>query len=169
MAKFAPLMPMSASQYFLPHDPPGDHRQIFRIIRRLGTQPVMEQIADLLPRQVHGREDDVIRRFVAKLHDEFAQIGFHHLKTSLLQRVVEMDFLRRHALGFDDGTDLVLPRHADNIIPRRLCIGRPEYPGAARFEPGRKLIQITVEVIDGFPFDGGGHVARARPVLESGF
>jgi hypothetical protein len=72
-----------------------------------------------------------------------------------------MNFLRRHAFGFDDGTDLVLPRDTDDVIPRLLRVWRPKNFRAARFELGDEFFQITVEVIDGVPFDFGGRIARA--------
>ena len=84
--------------------------------------------------------------------------------------VVEMNFLRRHAFGFDDGADLMLSRDADDVIPRFLRAGRPKYFGAARFEPGNKFIEVTVKMVDGFPFDLGGAVSRApRPALKAAF
>ena len=52
----------------------------------------------------------MIRRFLAKLHDVFAEVGFDDFKALLFQRLVQMNFLRRHALGLDDGADLVLSR-----------------------------------------------------------
>ena len=129
----------------------------------------MKQITDLLPRQVHGQKDEVIGGFLAKLHDVFAQVGFNDFKTLFSQRVIQMNFLRRHAFGFDDGTDLVLPRNTDDVIPRLLRAGRPKDLGAARFEPGDEFIEVTVQMIDGLPFGFSGQVARARPVLKAVF
>jgi len=34
---------------------------------------------------MHGWENDVIRRFVAKLDDEFAEIGFDHLEAGFFE------------------------------------------------------------------------------------
>ena len=53
---------------------------------------------------MHRGKDDVIRRFLAKLDDEFAEVGFHDFEARMLQRVVEMNLLRRHRLGLDDAS-----------------------------------------------------------------
>ena len=61
-------------EVLLAEHPAGDHRQLFRIVGRCVAQLALEHVLDLIARQVHRREHDVIRRLLAKLHDELAQV-----------------------------------------------------------------------------------------------
>ena len=64
---------------------------------------------------------------------------------------------------------LCCSRDADDIIPRFFRAGRPKNFCAARFELGDKFLQVTVEMVDGFPFDFGGAVCARPASFGSGF
>ena len=90
--KFAPVMPASAaSKWRRRHGARlGDQRGAL-VQRRVRRQPLMCALRKLLstsaPSEMKGGRDDMARRFVAKLDDVFAKIGFD----------------RRDAIGFEDG------------------------------------------------------------------
>jgi hypothetical protein len=89
---------------FLAQGSASDHRQFFRIARGGAAQFTLEQFTDVIARKMHCWKNNVIWRFFAKLHDEFAQIGLDDFVTVLLQRVVQVNLLGGHGLGLDDGT-----------------------------------------------------------------
>ena len=95
MAKLAPVMPTSAWRYF------SRSTRRATIVSSSGLSDGasfslrLEHVLDLAAREVHGGEDDVIGRLLAKLDDVLAEVGLHHLVAGLLHRLVEMDFLAR--------------------------------------------------------------------------
>ena len=169
MAKLAPLMPMSAWQYF--------KRRAWRaimvnssgIVGGRGTKLVMEQIADLMTGQVHGGEDQMIGGFVTELDNVFAEVGFNDLEAVLFQGVVEMDFLGGHALGLDDQPGLAVAGQLNDVVARRGGVRRPKNFRAAGLELGGEFIKITIQMIDRVPFDGGGGLAGVRPTAKAVF
>ena len=58
----------------------------------------IEQLLDIAARQMHRGKNNVIRRFLAQLHNEFAKVGLDDFKTLMLQSVIEMNLLRCHRL-----------------------------------------------------------------------
>ena len=128
MAKFAPVMPTSAWRYF------------FRITRRAtivsssGSSDgaslsfFWNRSLDLAARQVHRGEHEVIRRLFAELDDEFAQVGLDDFVARLLHRVVEMDFLGRHRLGFHDDLGVLLAQDAEDDVARLFARCWPNAP-----------------------------------------
>ncbi len=136
MAKFAAGEADIRLNIFLPHHAAGDHRQIFRRIRRRIAKFFLEQIPDLAARQVHRGENDVIRRLVPELHDEFAEVAFDDGETLLLQRVVQMNFLARHRLGLDDAARLFVAENLRDDFARLRAGAGPVDFRAACFELG---------------------------------
>ena len=57
MAKFAPLMPMSARAVHLPQHLAGDHGQFLGVAGGRGAEFLLEERADFPARQVHRGED----------------------------------------------------------------------------------------------------------------
>ena len=47
---------------------------------------------------MNGGRDDVRRSFVRELDDVLAEIGLHRRHAGLLERLVQVDFFRRHRL-----------------------------------------------------------------------
>ena len=80
---------------FLAQHPARNHRELFGIIRRRAAEFALEQFADFAARQMHRGKNDVIRRFVAKLDDEFAEVVFHDFEAGVFERVVQDGFPRR--------------------------------------------------------------------------
>ncbi len=108
----------------------------------------------------------MIRRFVAKLDDEFAEIGFNDSDAGAFQRVVEMNFLARHCLGLDDGLRVFGGGNLQDNFPRLRRVAGPMHFRSARFNFRGELFEIFVQMIDGFPFYFGGQLACALPVLK---
>ena len=93
--------------------------------------------------QMNGRRDDVARRFVLKLNEIFAKIGFDDFKPCLFEMIVEVDFLRHHGLALGD--EARIGRAADIEDDRARVFRRcgPMHFGAR----GRCIFLIDVEVV----------------------
>ena len=68
--------------------PSGDHREFLGAVGRCRAEMLAEQVADLIPTDMHAGEDEVIRRFAAELLDELAQVALHHAVAIGLERRV---------------------------------------------------------------------------------
>ena len=108
----------------------------------------------------------MIRRFLAQLHDELAQIGLDHFKAPLLHCGVEMDFLGGHCLGFHDDLRVFLSQEAEDDFAALLRVAGPVNFRAARFNHSNELFQIFVEVIDRLELGLRRQVPRALPILK---
>ena len=71
--------------------------------------------ADLFARHVDDRRDDVRRAVVRQLHDVLAEVGLDHLEAGVLERLVEVRFLRGHRLALRDPPDAGPGRDVDTI------------------------------------------------------
>ncbi len=83
---------------------------------------------------MHRRKHDVIWWLLPQLHDELTQIGLNNLEARMLQCFIEMNLLRGHRLGFDDGSRVFLANDAENDLARLLSGAGPMNFRAARFE-----------------------------------
>ena len=68
-----------------------------------------------------------------QLHDPLAQIGLADFDAGFFQVGVEVDFLRRHRLRFDDALHAVLLREVENVLADFGGIVGAKDFGAARF------------------------------------
>ncbi len=113
----------------------------------------MEVLGDVRFGQVHDRRNDVVGRFATELADELAEIGLHGVDAFRFQRFVEVDFLGCHRFGFYDLADVAMASQIQDP-PARLLTGlSPENRAAVLENVAFELLQVTIEVIDGFPFD----------------
>ena len=108
---------------------------------------------------MHGREDDVVRRLLAKLDDELAQVGFHHFEAVFLESLVEMNFLGRHGLGLHHALGLRIPNDAADRIAGLRAGGAPVHLRAAGLDLRGELGEVGVEVVDGIPLGLGGRLS----------
>ena len=107
----------------------------------LGTDLLVEQLADLLLLQVDGGHHDVRRRLFAQLQNALAEVGLDALDTLLFQVGDQVHLLGQHGLGLDQlllapllenaGDDLV-------VLPR---IPRPVHLHAVGLAVARELPQ----------------------------
>jgi hypothetical protein len=90
------MTPASATRKFAPEIPISAAKNASRNLRRAtaiksrgsslaiaGIQFLAKQLGDLATIEMHGGSDNVVRRFLAQLHDELAQIGFPDLNARL--------------------------------------------------------------------------------------
>ena len=108
----------------------------------------------------------MIRRFVAKLDDEFAKVIFHDVEAGVYKRVVEMNFLGGYRLGLDDGLRFFVADNLQNDFARLRRRAGPMNFRSARLDFYDELDNVFVEVVDGFPFRFGGELARGFPALK---
>ena len=83
---------------FSSHHIARNHGQLLRFIGGSGAEFLLEEIADLPPREMHGGEYQMERRLLAELDDVLAKIGFKDPVAFLLQRIVEVNLLAGHRL-----------------------------------------------------------------------
>ena len=88
------------------------------------------------------------------------------LRPACFERGVQMNFLGGHRLGLDDGLRLFVADDLQNDFARLLAGAGPMNFRSARFDFCDKLLEIFVEMIDGFPFGFGGKLPCAFPVLK---
>src|ERR1051326_7129919 len=117
---------------------------------------------------MHRREDDMVRGFFAKLHDEFSEVGFHHLVTRFFKSLVEMNLIGGHCLGLDDRSALFIADDPQNDVTRLGAGAGPMDFCAARCQFVSEFDEVFVQVIDGFPFCFSSRLAGGLPALESG-
>ena len=111
----------------------------------------------------------MIRRLVAQLHDELAEIGFDDFEAGRLQRsfrwissaVMLLDLMTSRAFfpcenAEDDRARLFARRWPNGLWRRAL-------------RAWRRIPPDTVEVIDGLPFVSCRELSRAWPVLKRHF
>ena len=150
----------------LPHHPPRHHREFLGAVRWRVAQLAQKQFPDLPARQVHRGKHDVIRRLVAELHDEFAQVRFHHRVAGLFQGMVQVDLLRGHRLGLDDGFRLLVPENSADDVARLRRVAGPMHLGAVRLQFGRERDEMLVQMVDRFPLGFRRRLPRRFPALE---
>ena len=131
----------------------------------MGGEPSLswKRFADFVAIEMHSPErPNVVGSLLAELHDVFAKVRLENLEALLFQSVIQMDFLRRHALGLDDGGGLtMLPGDLEDVIARVARAGSPENFRAARCKLGCELFEISVEMINRIPLDSRSRLARA--------
>ncbi len=108
----------------------------------------------------------MIRRFVAKLDDEFAEVIFHDVEAGMFERVVQMNFLGGHRLGLDDGLRFFVADNLQNDFARLRRRARPMNFRPARLDFCGELDEIFVQMIERVPFRFGGELARGFPALK---
>ena len=101
--KLAPVIPTSRRQELVAQDRPRLRQQLHGLrevaARRQMLVGSAEIRLDLLAIEMHGRRDDMRRRFAAKLNDIFAEVGLDCVDIRRLERGVEADLLGDHRLA----------------------------------------------------------------------
>jgi hypothetical protein len=87
-------------------------------------------------------------------------------KPRRFQGGIEVDLLGGHALAFDDALGVVGTANAEDIVHRLLAVPGPADLGATRLQLVRELRKVTVQMLQGIPFDGGGGLAGLFEVPE---
>ena len=78
-----------------------------------------------------------------------------------------MNFLGGHRLRLDDGPRFFLADDLQDDFARLRRRARPNNFCSARFELCGEFVEISVEMIDRFPFRFGGELARGIPSFET--
>ena len=68
----------------------------------VGPGDGLEDVADLVPVEVHGRGDDVARRLVGQLDDPLAEVGLDDVDASASRASLSADLLGGHRLALHD-------------------------------------------------------------------
>ncbi len=129
----------------------------------------LERLLDFAARQVHRGKHEVIRRFLAELHDELAEVGLDDFAARLLHRVVQMDFLGSHRLGLHDDLRVLLAQDAEDDLAGLLRVACPMDFRAARLDQPDELFKMPVEMVDRIELGARRKVPRALPVLKPQF
>ena len=145
MAKLTPVSPACAARNFWRRWPrAASVRYLGSEAPFVGSEFLMEELADVLLLEVNGGEDDVAGRFVAELHDAFAEIGVRHLDAARLQVRIEVALLGQHRLGLHQAGNAALGRGCDGqwrCARRRRAPSGPGYRWrwrCARTPPGNR-------------------------------
>ena len=124
----------------------------------------MQHAADLVAIFMNSRDHDVRRRILIQLQDIFAEIGFDHLNSGILQHMVDADLFGHHRLGLHHLLRIFTLRDLQNVAGS-VFFGLCEINVAAvlRHFLG-ELIQISVEVAQNMIADLTGTIAPVFPV-----
>ncbi len=128
---------------------------------------VAKEIGNLMAAEVHGRSDDVVRRLMAQLHDELAQVGLPDGHADFFERRGQMNFFGDHRLGFDDGLHVARLGQLDDVVIGLLGVLRPMNVTAAGDDLLLELGEILREIGDGIRLDSGTAGAGGFPVGEA--
>ncbi len=77
---------------------------------------VAEDVGDFFLGHVDGGHDHVRRRLSGQLNDPLAQVGFADFDAGFFQMRVEVNFLRRHRLRFDDVLTPFCLRQIEDVV-----------------------------------------------------
>jgi hypothetical protein len=104
------------------------------------------------------RNDDVRRLVMPQLDNQLCEVGFVGVDASSLQRLVELNLLRRHGLDLDDlgGRDTVgatCLHQIDHDLPSLLGVTGPVHDAARGSAVPLKHLQVEVQVLHGMPAD----------------
>src|SRR5580704_13899661 len=116
---------------------------------------------------MHRGCDDVVRRLIAQLHDEFTEVGLENPDSLLFERGREMNFLGNHGFRFRDGAHTTICSKVNDIAPRLFGVFSPKYVATELFHAALKFFEITIEMIYGFALDALAFLARRLPIEES--
>ena len=111
---------------FFAQVPACGFRQVFRVGGAGGRpQVLMENLPDVFFLQMDRRQHDMTGRFLAKLHDPFAEIGVDDFDSVLFEERIEVTFLGQHRLTLGDAGDSVLLQDAQHDLVMGGSIARP--------------------------------------------
>ena len=121
--------------------------QVQDLGRLFFTGDLAEQFGDFFLEHMNRRHHHMARSFPGQLDDPFAQVGLEGFNAGVLESMVEMGLLARHALAFDHGFDAALLGQVADVRVG-LCSG----PGNIDFcsgclGVGDELITITGQVV----------------------
>ena len=165
-AKLAPLMPMSAALELLTQHPPACLGQRHRVIGQRLAQVLGQDAGDALAGVVHGGGDQVRRPFAGQLDDELTKVGLDDLQAGRFQGGVQVHFLRRHRLGFDDPLAAGVPGDVEHDAPGVLGRGGVMDLAAPLVNGLFQLFQVAVEVGERVLLDTLGVIAQLAAAGE---
>ena len=123
--------------------PPRRLGQIVRVGRPLfRPQAFVKQLADFFLLDVDGRQHDVARRLVAKLHDPFAQIRVNDFDAVLLEIRIQVAFLGEHRLALDHPLHAVLLQDLEHDAVMLFGIARPMHDGSQPRGSRLELLEV---------------------------
>src|SRR5918998_1250667 len=137
-------------QELLAQAPAGKRPQGLDVGRQLLARGPGEDLPDALAVHVQDGAHDVRGRVARELRDPLPEVRLHDLQVEvgvvLLQPLVQLDLLGRHALGFGDDLRALAPRQVPDIANDVLAVRRKEDVAAARLHGVGHLLQVAVEV-----------------------
>ena len=146
----------------------GSVRQPGRCRPPDSTHLVDEDVADLGPVAVDGRDEDVRRQVVAELDDHLGEVGLPDVDTFLAERLVELHLLRRHRLDLDDLRRAVLLDDRGDDRVRLGCVARPMNRAAGCRHAFLESVKEGGQVAHDLVLDGGPGEPQLLPVLDLG-
>ena len=162
-------------QEYLAQCPSGRSRQGRNVLGVFKAQLLLEELAHLMPAQVHRRCDDMRRFLPSQLDDVLAQVRLHGPMPPALERGVQSDLLGDHGLGLRKKQSaarlaraLWLCRLRDlEHQPQRVC----RIHGAVDLHPVSARVfaegcQEFVQMLDRFGAHAARELAASRHVRE---
>ena len=116
---------------------------------------------------MHCGRNDVVRGFVAQLHDELAQIRLPDGDANFLERRGQVNFFRHHRLGLNDGFHVASAGQFNDVVVGLLGIFRPVNMAAALDDMVFELGEMLREIGDAFGLHCGTAATRSFPVGEA--
>ena len=138
-----------------------------RVIGVNASQLFLEERGDFGARQVHRGRDDVVGRLVAKLNDEFSEVGLVDLHSFLFERGSQVNFLGDHGFRFHDGADAALARKIGDVRARFFGVLGPKYVASTRFHALLEFQEIAVEMVHRFPLYFLAPFPRGLPIEKA--
>ena len=123
-------------------------------------QLAREQLGHLALRLVDRGGDDVRGPLVGELDDVLAEVGLHRRHADGLQRIVEMNLLGGHRLGFHGHPGAGPPGDVEHDVARLLRGRREVHVAAEPLDVRHELVEMLVQALEGRLLDGAGTVAQ---------
>ncbi len=106
----------------------------------------VKQFGDLIASLVHGRRDNVTRRFLGQLDHVLAEIGLDHFEAGSLECIVDRHLFADHGLAFGDAFGTGTLAQADDdlaCLRRRAC---PMHLSTVRKDLLLEAFEVVIEM-----------------------
>jgi hypothetical protein len=136
----------------------GEGTEGLDVGRQLFARCTGEDLRYAFAVHVQDGTDDVRGSVTGELRDPLPQVRLDDLEAGvvLLQTPVQLDLLRRHALGLGDHLRALLLREVPYVADDVLTVGGEEDVAAARLDGIGHLSQVEVQVGHGLLLDAVG-------------